>query len=1276
MTLIARVGSMNFFKTHYFTNMPISCSNTVFQASAGTGKTYNVIHLYTALILGESFCANGEVEICQADTENHGITPERILLMTFTENAAAELRLRAQQMLNGRLAESLAQGCPDPEHELRLRQRLRQLTSAAVCTIHSFCARILRENALAARISPRFTVLEGDERDELRNHILYEQITAGVMTIPELQELGHTIGVAQLQKLVTSFIEEMDATGRHAEDSTDTLLPSLPQPQSEEFPELYQALFANARKGRMHQLLADHNPDQVPHYPQPALEQLALNILNAQSTRSSNTHVRAIQDWAENMIAALRGGPYFAAFLSLVNSCRQAFAQAKADCGKLDFQDLIAATVSLFQRHPELAFPANDTGPATMFDVVIIDEVQDNSRLQYQLVKELWQPHLNRLVICGDNKQSIYVWRKADIRVLSDLARDMQTPDAGQPPIMVPLRTSYRSQAPLITAINELSTCIFNLTHEKVTEMDATTAAASAAETLIPLPDAGQNAPCKNVELLLPDWQAGATPEQWQESRHAPNVPVPWRTVAALEGDMDEPQPLPPFLRTLSTLNETPGQPAMPTSGEPISDEALAVARRIHLLVHGGSDWRPALAHSGRHGWTPTNGSDQPFRYRDILILLRRTKHQQVFEEALQLFAIPYTISGRGRGFFQRPEIRDLHNLMQTVVNPNDQAALLAVLRSPLIGLTDTAIAQLIISSSQAAAANRSQGALIKLILDPAFPAASQASPLQPEDRQKLTRARKLLAQGLRTAGQDTAAEMIRTLIRSAGYDAILAGSERGTASLANVKKLLDWIARHEREGLNNLSDLVRMLGKHIQDNTEEPEATIHDPSENAVQIMTVHAAKGLTRKVVFLPDLRTSFRAPDNDVFTSPNSTLDFQLKVPLPDSEPMKVATAGFQACRQAAINDSWRENQNLFYVAITRARDLVVLSGEQPSDKPGTNTWRDWVNQYLLSKMDEQTPPPPLVFRSYGQLASALPAAPACPMPPLPELRQLHDAIALGQRRRNAHKPTINLPVTSFHQVIEKLNSHGQRQTWPAPDELAEGYSGHLPEQLAPHEFSGFTHRQASNLNATAEPADQDASIVVVNINPGDEHPPDNATGRASFGTAGHAWFENLNWELPIASQIQNAGRAVALGPEQARELQNRLQLACHACPQFFQTVRNAMERFREMPFAIQFPLPELNLTINGVIDLVYQDTAGGWHLVDYKFTSLAEAELRATYALQLAVYRQALARLDIQIRSAQLFVLQTRQAMVLDIPLAALEATLTHALQTVTRAFSKA
>jgi len=151
--------------------------NLVYNASAGTGKTYQITQLYEKLVLED------------------GIDPRNILLMTFTRNAAAELRMRvAHRLLKAR---RLAESENDDALADRAITAMSHLPSAPIGTIDAFCTRLLREHALEVGLSPGFSVLEEDDRKELLDQICRDELLVRLGSDPDFKAFcsgAHIIG--------------------------------------------------------------------------------------------------------------------------------------------------------------------------------------------------------------------------------------------------------------------------------------------------------------------------------------------------------------------------------------------------------------------------------------------------------------------------------------------------------------------------------------------------------------------------------------------------------------------------------------------------------------------------------------------------------------------------------------------------------------------------------------------------------------------------------------------------------------------------------------------------------------------------------------------------------------------------------------------------------------------------------------------------------------------------------------------------------------------------
>ena len=194
--------------------------------------------------------------------------------------------------------------------------------------------------------------------------------------------------------------------------------------------------------------------------------------------------------------------------------------------------------------------------------------------------------------------------------------------------------------------------------------------------------------------------------------------------------------------------------------------------------------------------------------------------------------------------------------------------------------------------------------------------------------------------------------DLIRRAIDLTGYDAILAGSFNGLQRLANLRFLLADLQERERRDHLDLSGLARYLSQEIKDETKAPDAAVLDPSNDAVTISTVHGAKGLSSPVVFIPDLRRppNFSSSWLRIRSSGGgeNTVTGKLRVIDDEGEQIDLGSSGESAAHKAARAEEEDEARRLFYVAATRTRDLMVLSGENAGR---SGSWRDWINRYLL-------------------------------------------------------------------------------------------------------------------------------------------------------------------------------------------------------------------------------------------------------------------------------------------------------------------------------------
>ncbi|MDP8236294.1 MAG: 3'-5' exonuclease, partial [Candidatus Erginobacter occultus] len=857
-------------------------------------------------------------------------------------------------------------------------------------------------------------------------------------------------------------------------------------------------------------------------------------------------------------------------FLAYASRSLVSYERAKRERGVIDFTDLLLRARDLVRERPAVLPP---------LAVIIVDEAQDNSRAQNELIETIREQTGAALVLCGDVKQTIHTWRGADPEGMAELAGRKGL-------VPVPLQVSYRSKKSVLDWINEIF-------RETVWGEEPYPAEAH----LLPGPEAPTE-PEAAVELLLPEWEffpgRVTVPKKKPEEKAGLELTGPDLEAIAASGEAAGGIPPERWARWRESCREK------------ISDEARAVAERISLLCHPDSPagFRPEKIYDPETRWA---NDRTHYRYRDITILLRATGRQEVYEAALRERSIPYTGVGKGRGFYFRSEVRDVSSLLRTLAFPRDDLARLAVLRSPFFSLSDPAIGAI---SSGRSGRERVRGLRRIFSGDRGMEAAGigrlRAAGLE-DEVEAFSRASRILRALRELAGLWNGTDLVRRAVDLTGYDAVLAGSFNGLQRLANLRLLLSQLADRERKDRLDLAGLARYLAAEIEKETAAPDAAVLDPSNDAVVISTIHAAKGLSSPVVFIPDLRRTLKSDSSwlriDAAGPSGPVVEGRLRTIGEEEEELDLETAGWEEAKAASRAGEEEEEKRLFYVAATRARDLVVLSGENPGR---SGSWRGWINRYLLAASRT----PELVrLIPYPDLRSAAPA-PAGPedLPDLPPAARL--AAGSGSPGAAPLPETYRLAATVLSGVPERGPGEGEEEWRCRRREYARTGLINLPPVY-------LMSRSAGSGEGGEDPAEE-----------GRGEPGNALSRRIGAGIFGHAVLEKLDFSRPLAGQVREA--AAGYGGEEGggEALEEQLKKAAAAVARLLEGAEPE-KIIRELPFSARFDYDGAGVIVDGAIDLLFFQ-AGAWRIVDYKFSGRPAAELKKKYGLQLAIYREAVSR----------------------------------------------
>ncbi|MDY7027484.1 MAG: UvrD-helicase domain-containing protein, partial [Spirochaetota bacterium] len=852
-----------------------SPSNTVVTAGAGSGKTTVLARRFVYLI------------------ENGLAEADGILTLTFTRKAAAEMYERIYRLLLQR-----TESASEPEHRERCRRAVEGFDEAQISTLDSFCARIVRGG------SSRFGVSGDFRQDEfaagkmisetalqfLLEHANHRALRSFVESYGMEQVLDHFL--IPLAEEEFHLAREYDFSGmfdrqrdflmeqsrlialRMEEERRWFLSSGLPTDKKslqsiregmEKCGSPVELQTAGDWPG-LHETAARKMADRMGGAKDPVLQE-ARERLKVWKTAAGEL---------EPIIALFLNEDTYRGVYSLLGEYQRRVMSAKRSSGALTFRDVVEMAVLLLREDTDLR-----NYYKRHFSHIMIDEFQDNNNLQRQLLfllaekedrnvpgdpaPEDLQP--GKLFFVGDEKQSIYKFRGADVRVLKSLQNQLQ--EAGGSNLH--LAFNYRSHSGLIEFFNALFSRIL----------------ASGEDSN--------------------DFEARFTPLV------APRQHTGFKPTVRL------------FYKPYDPEGGPEGNGSFLSSSEA---EAWTIVRYIKDMVES-KKVRVRDDRGDKGGDDRGADGTRPVTFDDVAVLMRSSSNQIHLEKYLRRSRVPYTVQSI-RSLFQEAPINDIYQYLQLIVYPGDRIAYAALLRSPFVHLSDDTVMKILIDQESGDVVGEERDGDEEYADDEA-PVAFRHSGEEDffqtgEEKKKYIRAKEMYEGLTAMARHAPVAQLIRTLWYDAGYRYVVLRNPDYHHYLEFYDALISLARLSEQRG-ENLAVFLDFVRDNLGDYKKLEELDIIPRRSGGVQLLSIHKSKGLEFPVVIIADMGNTGAGEKERLFVWDD---EYGLVLNLPDIGTSSRKNYFTETARERMRQQETAELKRLLYVACTRAQDHLILSG----------------------------------------------------------------------------------------------------------------------------------------------------------------------------------------------------------------------------------------------------------------------------------------------------------------------------------------------------------
>lgn len=887
--------------------------NLLVAAAAGAGKTAVLVQRIINTITDEK----------------NGVDIDRLLVVTFTNAAASEMRERIADAISKRLEE-------DPD-SLRLSRQIVLLNKACITTIHSFCLEVIRNNFQMIDLDPTFRIADETEclllKQEVMDELFDEKYEAKDLDrdFLELVECyGGGRGDKGLCDIVMSLYNFSQSTPFpdewvkeaaekfNVDDDFDfgssiwagVIMDSL----SIELSGIYEMMKrAYAMLGGVEGLEPylyhfKFEMDNIRGLTEcNSYTELSEKLSNFQfgklpscrkvSDKQIQEDVKSIRDDVKKQIKKIKDEicsftsekiknemrklyPLMKCLALLTIQFGKEYRARKKEKGIIDFNDIEHYCIDILSEKDE----DGKIRPSKIaleyrkkFEEVLIDEYQDSNMVQELILSLISRKDedVPNLFMVGDVKQSIYRFRQAEPKLFLDKYKTYK--ECGKERKIL-LYKNFRSRPEIVDGINYIFRSIMskNIGEIRYDDSEKLNAGAKYPEM------EHENEQDESVEVYIAE-----SLKNDEEEREA----LDEDTTASEDEDIDS-----------------------------LQLEARMVAKRISDLID-----------SGFMVYDKNTKMYRKVEYRDIVILMRAAaRPSPVYMDELSNKGIP-VYADAGTGYFEVTEIQTMLSLLQIIDNPMQDIPLLSVLRSPIGAFTPDELIDIRIADDR-----KTYYEALKL------KAASGDDGTSKRAGSFLNRLNKWRKKSVNMP----ISEFIWYLYTDTGYYAYAGAMPGGVQRQANLRILFERARQYEETSLKGLFNFINFINRLKKSSGDMGSAKILGENENVVRIMSIHKSKGLEFPVVFVCGLGKRFNLADlrrsilfhHDLGFGPEY-VDFKKR--------FSYHTVIKEAIQKKMKLESYSEEMRILYVAFTRAKEKLILTGTVPDFKRAFARWGEGIN-----------------------------------------------------------------------------------------------------------------------------------------------------------------------------------------------------------------------------------------------------------------------------------------------------------------------------------------